>query len=158
MRIALGCDHRGFQLKQRLRKMLDERGHHVVEMSPQDGERADYPDYAEEVSQMVSNHEADRGILICGTGIGMAITANKFPGVRAATAHDDLTAEMCRRHNDVNVLCLSGDTLGERPLDSMINVWLRTDFEKGRHAHRVDKIRKIEDRWMHSNLDSTQDG
>ena len=77
---------------------------------------------------------SDRGILICGTGIGMAITANKFPGVRAATAHDELTAEMCRRHNDVNVLCLSGDMLGERPIDTMIDIWLKTPFEGGRHA------------------------
>jgi ribose 5-phosphate isomerase B len=104
----------------------------------------DYTDFAEVVSRKVSRGEAERGILICGTGIGMAITANKFPGVRAATAHDVLTAEMCRRHNDVNVLCLSGDMLGERPIDDMISIWINTPFEGGRHARRLDKIRVIE--------------
>ncbi len=146
MIIALGSDHRGYQLKGRLEKMLREMGHDVVDVGPPDSQRVDYTDYAEVVSQKISSNEADRGILICGTGIGMAITANKFRGVRAATAHDELTAEMCRRHNDVNVLCLSGDMLSERPIDSMIEIWLKTPFEGGRHARRVEKIRAIEDR------------
>mgnify|MGYP001827819201 CR=1 FL=1 len=157
MKIAIGCDHRGFRLKQRLAKLLQEMGHEVIDLGPQDGERADYTDYAELVSQRVADHDVDRGILICGTGIGMAITANKFPGVRAATAHDELTAEMCRRHNDVNVLCLSGDMLGERPIDTMINTWLRTDFEGGRHARRLDKIRKLEDRLITTEQDPSHE-
>jgi ribose 5-phosphate isomerase B len=144
MKIAVGSDHRGFQLKSRLEKLLAAKGHVVLDVGTRDGDRVDYTDYAEAVSRMVSRGEVERGILICGTGIGMAITANKFPGVRAATVHDDLTAEMCRRHNDVNVLCLSGDMLGERPIDTMIDVWLTTDFEGGRHARRVEKIRQIE--------------
>ena len=104
----------------------------------------DYPDIAVAVAEKVSQKQVDRGILICGTGIGMAITANKVPGVRAATCHDELTAQMCRRHNDVNVLCLSGDMLGERNLEGLVQVWLSTEFEGGRHARRLDKISELE--------------
>ncbi|MCA9149094.1 MAG: ribose 5-phosphate isomerase B [Planctomycetales bacterium] len=153
MRIAVGSDHRGYQLKGRLDQMLAGLGHDVVDVGTCDGERVDYTDFAEAVARKVASGEADRGILICGTGIGMAITANKFPGVRAATAHDELTAEMCRRHNDVNVLCLSGDMLAERPIDNMINVWLQTEFEGGRHARRVEKIRQLEDEITKSRCD-----
>jgi ribose 5-phosphate isomerase B len=124
--------------------MLREAGHEVEDAGTCESQQVDYTDFAEVVSRKVSRGEAERGILICGTGIGMAITANKFPGVRAATAHDVLTAEMCRRHNDVNVLCLSGDMLGERPIDDMISIWINTPFEGGRHARRLDKIRVIE--------------
>ena len=88
--------------------------------------------------------EVDRGMLVCGTGIGMAITANKFPGVRATTCHDEVTAEMCRRHNDVNVLCLSGDMLGERQIDRLVEIWLTTPFDGGRHARRLEKIAGVE--------------
>jgi ribose 5-phosphate isomerase B len=131
MKIALGSDHRGYQLKGRLDKALRELGHEVIDVGVADSHRVDYTDYAEVVSQKVAAGDVDRGILICGTGIGMAITANKFPGVRAATVHDELTAEMCRRHNDVNVLCLSGDMLGERPIDDMIDIWLKADGMPG---------------------------
>jgi ribose 5-phosphate isomerase B len=144
MKIAVGSDHRGFALKGRLVQMLREAGHEVEDAGTCESQQVDYTDFAEVVSRKVSRGEAERGILICGTGIGMAITANKFPGVRAATAHDVLTAEMCRRHNDVNVLCLSGDMLGERPIDDMISIWINTPFEGGRHARRLDKIRVIE--------------
>src|ERR1700759_5433082 len=96
------------------------------------------------VSQKVSNHEVERGILICGSGIGMCIAANKFPGVRAAPCHDDLSAEMSRRHNDLNLLCLSADMLGEKLIDRMVEIWLRTEFEGGRHARRVEKIAQLE--------------
>jgi ribose 5-phosphate isomerase B len=154
MRIAVGSDHRGYQLKSRLSKTLQEMGHEVVDVGTDDGQRVDYTDFAEMVSRKVADQEVERGILICGTGIGMAITANKFPGVRAATVHDELTAEMCRRHNDVNVLCLSGDMLSERPIDHMIETWLKTAFEGGRHARRVDKIRLIEERVAHQGCDN----
>jgi ribose 5-phosphate isomerase B len=157
MKIALGSDHRGYQLKGRLDKALRELGHEVIDVGVADSHRVDYTDYAEVVSQKVAAGDVDRGILICGTGIGMAITANKFPGVRAATVHDELTAEMCRRHNDVNVLCLSGDMLGERPIDDMIDIWLKTPFEGGRHARRVDKIRAIEERITHSACDEARE-
>lgn len=146
MKIAVGSDHRGFQLKSRLVQMLEELGHEVLDEGTRDSQRVDYTDFAEAVSHKVSCGEVDRGVLVCGTGIGMAITANKFPGVRAATCHDELTAEMCRRHNDVNVLCLSGDMLGERPIDGIVETWLRTQFEGGRHERRVAKIAEIERR------------
>ena len=98
------------------------------------------------MARRVSNGDVDRGILICGTGLGMAIAANKFPGVRAAPCHDDLTAELSRRHNDLNVLCLSGDMLGERLVDRLVEIWLNTPFEGGRHARRVRKIDQLERR------------
>lgn len=144
MKIAIGSDHRGFQLKTKLAVTLEEAGHEVVDLGTDSGDSVDYTDFGSAVSAMVSKQEADRGILICGTGIGMAITANKFPGVRATTCSDELTAEMCRRHNDVNVLCLSGDMLGERPIDAMITRWIETEFEGGRHARRLGKISDIE--------------
>ncbi len=144
MKVAVGSDHRGFHLKNRILETLQELGHHVADVGACDSQRVDYTDFAHVVGEQVSNGIVDRGILICGTGIGMAITANKFPRVRAATCHDELTAEMCRRHNDVNVLCLSGDMLGERPIDGIIEVWLNTDFEGGRHARRLEKIAQIE--------------
>lgn len=157
MKIAVGSDHRGYQLKARLDQMLANLGHEVIDVGTCSADQVDYTDFAEAVSRKVAGGEADRGILICGTGIGMAITANKFPGVRAATAHDELTAEMCRRHNDVNVLCLSGDMLAERPIDTMIAIWLQTDFEGGRHARRVEKIRQIEAEIMRSGCDHDHD-
>lgn len=147
MKIAIGSDHRGFQLKSRLKQLLSEEGaeqHELVDVGTVDNVSVDYTDYASQVGELVSNGDVDRGILICGTGIGMAITANKFDGVRAITCHDELTAEMCRRHNDVNVLCLSGDMLGERPIDGMIDIWLKTQFEGGRHERRISKIADIE--------------
>ena len=144
MKIAIGSDHRGFQLKTKLAVTLEEAGHEVVDLGTDSGDSVDYTDFGSAVSAMVSKQEADRGILICGTGIGMAITANKYPGVRATTCSDELTAEMCRRHNDVNVLCLSGDMLGERPIDAMITRWIETEFEGGRHARRLGKISDIE--------------
>jgi ribose 5-phosphate isomerase B len=144
MRIAIGCDHRGYHLKGKLISLLHGLGHDAVDVGCDSVNSVDYPDYAAGVCRLVSKAEADRGILVCGTGIGMAITANKFRGVRAATCQDELTAEMCRRHNDVNVLCLSGDMLGERCIDGMIEIWLNTEFEGGRHARRVAKIAELE--------------
>lgn len=156
MKIAIGSDHRGFALKTRINQLLQEMGHEVQDVGTGDSQQVDYTDFGEAVSRKVSKGEVDRGILICGTGIGMAITANKFPGVRAATAHDVLTAEMCRRHNDVNVLCLSGDMLGERPIDTMMQTWLETAFDGGRHARRLDKIRAIEESVQGSGCDDNQ--
>jgi ribose 5-phosphate isomerase B len=144
MRIAVGSDHRGVNLRTKIVKMLTKLGHDVVDVGSSDGGCVDYPDVAALVAQRVSRNESDRGILVCGTGLGMSIAANKFPGVRAAPCHDDLTAEMSRRHNDLNVLCLSGDILGERLVDRLIDIWLRTDFEGGRHARRVQKIADLE--------------
>jgi ribose 5-phosphate isomerase B len=107
-------------------------------------ESVDYPDFAALVARKVSDKSVERGILICGTGIGMAITANKFPDVRAANVSDEVTAEISRRHNDLNVLCLSADMLSPRTVERMVEVWIDTEFEGGRHSRRVDKIHEIE--------------
>ena len=144
MRIALGSDHRGYQLKSKIVAMLEGDGHEVDDVGTMSSESVDYPDYASIVSKKVSHQEADRGILICGTGIGMAIAANKIPGVRAAPCSDELTAEMSRRHNDLNVLCLSADMLGDRLVGRLVKVWIKTAFEGGRHARRVGKIDELE--------------
>jgi ribose 5-phosphate isomerase B len=146
MRIAVGSDHRGFAIKSKIIELLKRLEQEVIDAGPSTNESVDYPDIASIVAGQVSDGTVDRGILICGTGIGMCIAANKFPGVRAAPCHDDLTAEMSRRHNNLNVLCLSADMLGERLIDRMIEIWLKTDFEGGRHARRIEKIADMERR------------
>jgi ribose 5-phosphate isomerase B len=146
MKIAIGSDHRGFEVKTRIASILHQLGHDVFDAGPHVRECVDYPDFAFEVAQAVREGRAERGILICATGIGMCIAANKVPGVRAAPCHDCITAEMSRRHNDANVLCLSADLLGEELIDRMVRTWLATAFEGGRHARRVEKIARIEKR------------
>jgi ribose 5-phosphate isomerase B len=144
MKIAIGSDHRGFEAKRRVLAFLKQFGHEVIDVGAPGPESVDYPDFAFQVANRVSTGEVERGILICGTSIGMCIAANKVKGVRAAPCHDSITAEMSRRHNDANVLCLSADLLGEELIDRMVRIWLATDFEGGRHARRVEKITKIE--------------
>jgi len=144
MRIAVGTDHRGFHIRSKLIELLGRLGHEVDDEGTFSSDAVDYPDIAATVAGKVSHGEVERGILVCGTGLGMCIAANKFPGVRAAPCHDDLTAEMSRRHNDTNILCLSGDLLGERLIDRMVELWLSTPFEGGRHARRVNKIIELE--------------
>lgn len=144
MIISIGSDHRGFMAKARLIDLLRGLNHEVIDEGTHDSESVDYPDIAAAVAGRVSQGEADRGMLICGTGIGMSIAANKFPGVRAATCNDEVTAEISRRHNDLNVLCLSGDMLGERPVDRLVETWLNTEFDGGRHSRRLEKIAQLE--------------
>lgn len=144
MRIAVGSDHRGFQLKDKIRAMLQSKGHEVSDVGTQGSGSVDYPDFAHVVAEKVRDREADRGVLICGTGIGMAITANKFRGVRAAPCADEVSAELSRRHNDANILCLSGDMLSVRAAERIVEVWLATEFEGGRHSRRIGKIEEIE--------------
>lgn len=144
MRIAVGADHRGFSVRNRVVDSLHRLGHEVVDLGTYTADPVDYPDIAAAVAGLVSRGSVERGILICGTGLGMCIAANKFRNVRAAPCHDDLTAEMSRRHNDLNVLCLSADMLGERLVDRMVEIWLGTPFEGGRHARRVEKIAALE--------------
>ena len=144
MKIAIGSDHRGFEVKRRIVTLLGQLDHEVIDVGPAGKDSVDYPDFAFQVAQAVGTGAAQRGILICGTGIGMCIAANKVPGVRAAPCHDSITAEMSRRHNDANVLCLSADLLGEELIDRMVKIWLETDFEGGRHARRVEKIVRFE--------------
>ena len=144
MRIAIGTDHRGYSLRSNVIDLVERLGHEVEDVGSFSGEAVDYPDIASLVSLKVSRGEVDRGILVCGTGLGMCIAANKFRGVRAAPCHDDLTTELSRRHNDTNVLCLSADLLGGRLIDRMVELWLSTPFEGGRHARRIEKIDNLE--------------
>jgi ribose 5-phosphate isomerase B len=144
MRIAIGSDHRGYVVKTKLVELLKRLGHDPVDVGTHDTASIDYPDIAVEVGRFVGRGDVDRGILICGSGIGMCIAANKIAGVRAAPCHDDLTAEMSRRHNDLNVLCLSADMLGEKLIDRMVEIWLTTPFEAGRHARRIEKIARLD--------------
>ncbi len=144
MKIVIGSDHRGVEIKRRLVTAIQTMGHDVEDIGADGAESVDYPDYAYEVAKRVGNKSADRGLLICGTGIGMCIAANKVRGVRAAPCQDTLTAELSRRHNDANVLCLSADLTGEEQMAQMIRLWLDTPFDGGRHARRVEKITKIE--------------
>ena len=144
MRVAIASDHRGFHLKEKVISLLKNKGHEVIDDGPASDASVDYPDFAALVARKISNGEAERGILICGTGIGMAIAANKFPGVRAAACVDEVTAELSRRHNDLNVLCLSGDLLSSRSTERLVEIWISTEFEGGRHERRVEKIRELE--------------
>ena len=144
MKIAVASDHRGVEAKARILEMVRELGHDGVDYGPVGEESVDYPDFAAKVAGDVAGSKLDRGILICGTGIGMCIAANKFDGVRAAHARDDLDAQLSRLHNDANVLCLSAELIGDAGIDRIIRTWVTTEFEGGRHARRLDKISDIE--------------
>ncbi len=140
MQIAIGNDHRGALIKRKLQASLESLGHTVIDDGASEGDQCDYPDVAKVVSERVVRGEVERGILICGTGIGMAIAANKVNGIRATTCGDVATAEICRRHNDVNVLCLAGEFVEKGDFEPVIQTWLLTGFEGGRHERRVNKI------------------
>jgi ribose 5-phosphate isomerase B len=144
MKVALSCDHRGFAAKQNIRSYLEEAGHVIADFGCEEGGSCDYPDTGLAGAISVANGEADRGILLCGTGIGMSIAANKVKGIRAALCHDELMAELSRRHNDANVLCLPADLIGEHLIARVIDVWLETEYEGGRHQRRLDKITSFE--------------
>ena len=145
MKIILASDHRGLAVRTTILGYLQTLSEHTVLLADdQLAEHADYPDAAKRVAQAVSSGEADRGILICGTGIGTCIVANKFPGVRAAPCHNEVVAELSRKHNNSNVLCLSGDLLGERSSVAVVAIWLTAQFEEGRHSIRLEKIRRLE--------------
>jgi ribose 5-phosphate isomerase B len=144
MRIAIGSDHRGVTSRSRIIGLLERFGNEVVDCGSFGEEAVDYPDVAADVARRVAEGSAERGILLCCTGVGMAIAANKVAGVRAATCHDEVTAEMSRRHNDLNVLCLSAGMLGPEMQEKIIKTWLATPFEGGRHARRVAKIASLE--------------
>jgi ribose 5-phosphate isomerase B len=144
MKIAVGNDHRGVTVKQRLLGLLKELGHEVDDLGANGAASVDYPDYAILVAESVRAGSVDRGILVCGTGHGMCIAANKVAGVRAANCRDVIDAELSRRHNDANVMCLSADLIGEEQIEKMVKTWLITDFEGGRHARRTEKIATYE--------------
>lgn len=144
MKIALGSDHRGFEAKERISALIKSLGHSVVDHGATSQDACDYPDTAQAVATDVAAGRVERGVLMCGSGLGMSIAANKVSGVRAALCHDELTAQLSRRHNDANVLCLPADLIGDALMQSMVRTWLTTEFEGGRHARRVEKIRAIE--------------
>ena len=144
MNIAIGCDHRGFKLKRKLMELLTEMGHTYHDFGSYDTNPVDYPDIASKVAGAVSRREFDRGILVCGTGIGMAIAANKFPGIRAALALDTFLARRAREHIDANVLSLSAEETSEEKAKEIVQAFLTTGFEGGRHLRRIEKIGEIE--------------
>jgi ribose 5-phosphate isomerase B len=144
MKVAVASDHRGVRVKSQILNQITEMGYEGIDCGPSDTSSVDYPDFASRVSKMVSEGQVNRGILICGTGMGMCITANKFRGVRAIICHDDVAAEMSRRHNDANIMCLSADLMGDRVLSRVVDIWLKTEFEGGRHQRRLEKIAEIE--------------
>ena len=146
MRIAIGSDHAGFHLKQHVKGMLVGQGHEIVDVGTDTPESVDYPRFAEDAARLVAEGEVDRAVIACGSGVGVSIVANKVIGVRAVNAHDAQEAEMSRRHNDANVVTLSGGRLAPEQADAIVGKFLATDFEGGRHARRVDQIRKLESR------------
>jgi ribose 5-phosphate isomerase B len=140
VKIAAGADHAGFSLKDAIVKRLRAQGHEVADVGTHGEASVDYPVFAHQVAAAVAAGEADRGLLVCGTGLGMCMTANRHRGVRAADCFTPYIAEMARRHNDANVLCLAGRLLSEDEAMAIVEVWLATPFEEGRHAHRVELI------------------
>ena len=144
MKIALGADHAGFELKEKLKGYLQQKGITVDDRGTRSPEAVDYPDYARLVGEDVINKRADFGILVCGSGIGMSIAANKVPGIRAVNAHDETEAHLAREHNNANVLALAGRFMDEATAHKIIDKWLATPFAGGRHGRRVEKIAEIE--------------
>jgi ribose 5-phosphate isomerase B len=144
MKIVLGSDHAGFKLKADLRDYLVEQNIAIFDMGVEEKTPADYPEIARAVAEKISRKEFERGILICGSGIGMSIVANRFPGVRAALCHDLYTARMSREHNDANLLVLGGRLIGKGLAREMIKVWLESVFQGGRHQRRLDQIESLD--------------
>ncbi len=145
MRVAVGSDHRGFNAKQLIKAIVSQMGHECVDVGTDNATPVDYPDLAYLAAKSVSEKRADRAILICATGLGMSIAANKVRGIRAALCHDELSAHIARDHNDTNILCLSGDQIGEVLLRKIVETWMSTEFSGGRHQRRVNKITAIEE-------------
>jgi ribose 5-phosphate isomerase B len=147
MKIAIGNDHTGIDFKQEIISHLKEKGYEVQDFGTQSTERTDYPLYAEKVCKSLVDGGTELGVLICGTGVGMCITANKFHGIRAVVCTEPYTALMSRKHNDTNVLCLGARVLGIEMAYMILDEWLATDFEGGRHQQRLDIIRGVEDEY-----------
>jgi ribose 5-phosphate isomerase B len=142
--LIIGSDHGGLEMKEALVEALSSRNIDVEDCGTDNGDSVDYPDFAEKVAGAVSRGTAELGILVCGTGIGMSIVANKFPGVRAALATDEFMAQMAKEHNNANILVLGGRVLSVELATKMVNVWLDTAYEGGRHQRRLDKISQVE--------------
>jgi len=144
MKIAIGTDHRAVDQKTELAQALEKEGHEILDMSPLSTDSMDYPDFAQSVAEKVSSGKCQRGILMCGTGIGMSMAANKMRGIRAALCHNEFTTEMSRRHNDANVLCLGASVLDSSQIHALTKLWLATPFEGDRHERRIKKIMDLE--------------
>lgn len=148
MKIAMGADHAGYRLKDVLKPFIESLGHEVQDYGANGADSVDYPDYASIVCEKVTSGEADKGILICGTGIGMTIAANKVPGIRCALVHDLFSAKATREHNDSNVLSLGERVIGPGVAEEIVKIWLETDFSNGeRHKNRVGKVKALEDKY-----------
>lgn len=146
MKIALGADHAGFELKDKIKQHLAGHGMQVHDLGTHSTESVDYPDYARAVGEEVASHRADWGVLVCGAGIGMAIAANKIPGIRAANVHSEAEAQLSREHNNANVLALGARLLDHEVALKIVDRWLNTGFAGGRHGRRVEKISELESR------------
>jgi ribose 5-phosphate isomerase B len=147
MKLALGADHGGYELKEALKPLLDELGMEYKDFGCYSAESVDYPDFGVQVAEAVAKGECDRGILVCGTGIGMSIVANKVPGIRCALVHDCFSAKATREHNDSNILAMGARVIGPGLALEIARIWLTTEFAGGRHARRLDKIRDLEQQY-----------
>ncbi|WP_419770255.1 MAG: ribose 5-phosphate isomerase B [Candidatus Marinarcus sp.] len=143
MKYFIGADHAGINIKAYVKELFEAKGHEVIDLGPNTKERVDYPDFAAKVCQEVQANEGSFGILICGSGIGMSMAANKFDGIRAALCHNEYSAKMAREHNDANIICLGERVSGEGMIEAIVNAWLDASFEGGRHTGRVDKINAL---------------
>ncbi|MFN2102653.1 ribose 5-phosphate isomerase B [Finegoldia dalianensis] len=144
MKIAIAADHGGFELKDSMVEYIKSLGNEVVDLGTNSADSVDYPDYAKKVCEEIQQENSDLGILICGTGIGMSLAANKFEGIRAACVSDVYSAKMSRNHNNANVLCIGARVIGDEVAKLIIKTFLENEFEAGRHQRRVDKIMAIE--------------
>jgi ribose 5-phosphate isomerase B len=147
MKIALAADHVGFALKEKVREYLKSQGLEVEDYGPSNAEPVDYPDFAEKVAAQVAAKQADYGVLVCGTGIGMMLAANKVPGIRAVAANDTIAARMAREHNNANVLTLGGRIIDAATMRRIVDTWLSTPFAGGRHQRRLEKIEDLDHRY-----------
>jgi ribose 5-phosphate isomerase B len=143
--IVIGCDHAAYELKEKLKAFLIQRGASVEDVGPHGTTSVDYPDYGKKVAELVASGRYPRGILLCGTGLGMSMVANRFPGIRAALCHDLFGAIMSRKHNDANILVLGGRVTGETLAEEIVKVWLETPFEGGRHQDRLNLFDRIDE-------------
>lgn len=146
MIIPIASDHAGFEAKEKVKALLEEMGHMPVDFGTHSEESVDYPDYAVQVAEKINEGEHEKGILICGSGQGMCMTANKYKNIRAALVYDDNSAQMTRQHNNANILCLPGRELSDENLKKIVTIWLDTEFDGGRHERRINKIHDLTDK------------
>ena len=156
MRIAIAADHAGFALKEKLRDSLRERGYEIVDLGTASGDSTDYPDYAGAVARKVAEGSSERGLLVCSTGVGMSIAANKIPGIRAALGTNPEEVRLTRAHNDANVLALGAKFIDPKSAEELVDIFLNTEFEGGRHARRIAKITELEHAAQRQESDGTR--